>query len=254
MQPDVSIVLPFYNEEECVAAVIEKVHTAFLGGDYSFEILAVQNGSRDRTGEILETLRSRYRELRVVTVDVNRGFGYGVLQGLAAASGMAVGWMPGDGQIPPEAVPRLLRTMNRTRSDMGQACRTLRDDAPNRVFISRAFNRLVHALFGLQTDDVNGEPKLLTRRAYNSMKLRSHDGFIDAEALLKAHRMGVEICRIEVQSLPRIGGKSKVRLSMCVAFFFNLLRARFQNGDPWGLNATPRDILSPVALRRSATR
>lgn len=240
MQPDVSIILPFHNAQEYAATAIEGVHKALSGGDYSFEIVAVQNGSRDRTGEILADLRNKHREVRIVSVDRYTGYGDGILQGLSIASGKALGWMRADSRIPAEAVPRLLRQMNRTCSDMGYGY------APEGAV---GLNRLVEKLFGLRTGDVHGQPKLLTRRVYNSMRLRSQGSFIDAEVLLKARRMGAAICQIEVDGPPQ-----KFGLAQSAELAVNLCRARVQRNDPWGLNATPQNILSPVALRRSAAR
>jgi dolichol-phosphate mannosyltransferase len=240
VQPDISIVLDFYNAEDRVESVIQGVRQAFEGGDYSYQIVAVQNGSQDRTGEILDSLSARWRELRVVTMPKHKGFGAGILDGLAVASGKALGWMRGDGQVPPEAASRLLRQMNRTCSDVGYVC-------PRGG--GGALNLLVKTLFGFETDDMNGQPKLLTRRVYNSMRLRSRGYFLDAEALLKAHRMGATICRIDVDVPAQTLGPAHV-----VEFAFKLCRARLQKNDPWGLNATPRNVLSPMAFRRSAAR
>src|SRR5438552_18121238 len=104
MPESLSIVLPFYNEEECVERVIRDVHSALRG--LPFEIVAVQNGSRDRTEEILNCLTKHLPQLRIVVVPVNRGFGYGLIQGMAASTGEVVGFMPGDGQVDPAVLPK----------------------------------------------------------------------------------------------------------------------------------------------------
>ena len=240
MQPDVSIILPFRNAQDYAARVVRGVHDAFYDGNYSFEIVAVQNGSRDGTAEILADLRNRHREVRIVSIERHVGYGDGILQGLSMASGKALGWMRGDSGLAPEALPRLLRQMNRTCSDMGYGCS---------VGSENTLNGLLEKFFGLRTEDVKGQPKLLTRRVYHSLRLRSQCRFIETEVLLKARRMGAAICRIEIDVAPEAFG-----LAHSTELLLNLCRARVQRHDPWGLNATPENILSPVALRRSAAR
>jgi glycosyltransferase involved in cell wall biosynthesis len=235
-----SIVLPFYDEEECVREVIEELDGELRRQDRPFEILAVQNGSRDRTGAILAEMQQSLPELQVVTVPVNKGFGYGILQGLAAARGELLGWMPGDGQIPPTTIAPLMEKMAREGSAIGQGCRTIRHDASNRLFISKCFNLWTRLMFGLATNDINGEPKLVTAALYREMNLCSSDSFIDAEALLKAKRLGVRLSCVDMVSRERVKGVSKVHSSTVIEFIMNLLKARFRSDDPWGINAIPK--------------
>ncbi|GFP25038.1 hypothetical protein HKBW3S25_00488 [Candidatus Hakubella thermalkaliphila] len=232
----VSLVLPFYNEEASVAKVISDVHAALGKAGVSFEIIAVENGSRDATGEILAELEKQYKELRIVHVRVNQGFGYGIMQGLSVCAGDIVGFMPGDGQVDPSVVLEILQRMEDTGAEVGKARRVVHHDGWQRRFISRSYNLLMRFLFGLPTDDTNGHPKLLTRRAYSAMHLRSHDSFLDAEILLKAQRLGVRVCEVNTKFHKRETGRSTVRLTTCVEFLCNLMQARFQREDPWGLN------------------
>src|SRR5262245_20003189 len=163
MPPRLSIVLPFYDEEGCVEDVVDTVRGELERGGVAFEIVAVQNGSRDRTGAILERLAREHSAVRVVAVPVNRGFGDGILRGLAACAGDVVGFMPGDGQVPPAVLTRLLDRMDETRADIGKGRRTVRRDGWHRQAVSRAYNTVMKVGFGVPFDDVNGHPKLLTR-------------------------------------------------------------------------------------------
>jgi glycosyltransferase involved in cell wall biosynthesis len=235
-----SMVLPFYDEEECVRQVVEELHGELLLQGRPFEIVAIQNGSRDRTGAILAEMQQTLPELQIVTVAVNQGFGYGILQGLAAARGELIGWMPGDGQIPPSAIGPLVEKMGRESAGIGQGCRTIRHDASNRLFISKCFNLWTRLMFGLATNDINGEPKLLTAALYREMNLCSSDSFIDAEALLKAKRLGARLSCVDMVSRERVNGVSKVHSSTVIEFILNLLKARFRSNDPWGINAIPK--------------
>lgn len=237
MDTHCSIVIPFYNEEACVANVIEEVHLSLKHAGISFEIIAVENGSKDRTGEILKALENRFKELRVIYVPINLGFGYGVIKGLSASMGEIVGYMPGDGQIDPDVVPQILEKMKQRQADIGMGRRITREDGWIRWFVSRCYNLLGRFLFSLSTKDINGHPKLLTRRAYSIMQLQSHDGFLDPEIILKAQRLHIKVCEVNVGFRRRKTGRSSVKWTTCVEFMLNLIRARFMKKDPWGLNS-----------------
>ena len=236
----VSVILPFYDEEDCAQRVIEELHGELVLIGEPFEIVAVQNGSSDKTGEILAGMQRTMPALQVVTVPVNQGFGYGIRKGLETARGTYVGWMPGDGQVPPSAIAPLLKKMKADGSAMGQGCRAIRHDSNNRLFISRCFNLWTRLMFGLQTKDINGEPKIMSMSLYKMMELRSPDSFIDAEVLLKAKRLGAGLTCVDIVSRERVGGFSKVHSSTVVEFILNLLKARFSTDDPWGINEMPK--------------
>ncbi|MFN3326302.1 MAG: glycosyltransferase family 2 protein [Bryobacteraceae bacterium] len=252
--PNLSIVLPLYNEEGAAEPVIKAVHGILLAARIPFEIVTVQNGSRDRTPEILARLAERLAELRIVEVPVNRGFGYGVLQGLKACSGEVIGYMPGDGQIDPEVLPRLYSRMIEASADLAQGRRIRRGDGPLRWFISKVYNLLASALLGLPGGDLNGHPKLMTRDLYTALRLCSEDHFLDAELMAKAHRLGARITALDLNFLPRAAGCSKVRIGTCFEFVVNLARLRLQPRDPWGLYAIPRNALERRAPQRTLTR
>jgi glycosyltransferase involved in cell wall biosynthesis len=240
MRLELSIVIPFYNEEDCVAQVVRHIDSVLKSSGLRYEIVAVQNGSRDRTGEILESLAETNRNLRIVEVNPNRGFGYGVLQGLATCDSEIVGYMPGDGQIDGAVLPEIVAKMRKTESEIGKGRRIERNEDWLRRTISFFFNHFARLLFQLPTDDVNSNPKLMTQRAYSLMRLCSHDFFIDTELLLKAQRLRMKFCEVGIVQTKREQGRSKVRIiRVCALFVVNMLKARFQKNDPWGINSLP---------------
>lgn len=237
MPPYLSVVLPFYNEEACVGNVVAEVHAALQRSGLTFELIAVQNGSTDTTADRLNVLGGHYQELRIVHVQKNLGLGYGLLQGLSASRGQLVGYMPGDGQVDPKDLLRLVRLMEQTPADVGVGRRVSRRDGWIRWLVSKACNIFADFLFRLPTDDINAHPKVMTRPAYSRMNLRSRDCFIDSEILLKAQRLGLKITVMDLVFRPRQTGYSKVRWTTCLEFVFNMLRARFMRHDPWEIKA-----------------
>jgi dolichol-phosphate mannosyltransferase len=242
MNPALSLVIPAYNEEDCIAGVIEEIYFVLERSGMPFELIAVQNGSSDKTGEILSELGKDKKHLRVLEIPVNCGFGFGVIQGLKECSGEIIGYMPGDGQIPPETVPALVEKMKKVGSQIGKGCRIVRNDGLIRKIITVMYNSFVWMLFRLPTSDVNSNPKLMTIFAYRAIQPVSHDFFIDPEILLKANKLGLTFCEVEYVSPKRDRGRSKVAVfRVGLKFFMNLIKVRFMKNDPWGIN-----LLKPV--------
>src|SRR5258705_3631911 len=99
--PKLSLVIPLYDEEAGARAVAVGLYRALDAAAIDYELVLVDNGSRDRTGAIVDELSIENPRVRKVRVEVNRGFGYGILQGLAATRGAWVGYLGRGRQIAP---------------------------------------------------------------------------------------------------------------------------------------------------------
>ncbi len=229
VRPRLSLALPFYNEEENVANVIHDLENAFASeGLENYELLAVNNGSWDKTAEILKELNQKNPRVKIVTVPVNQGLGYGILQGFKAAEGDYVGFNCGDGQISAEDVMKVWRKLITGNFDLCKVKRVVRQDGLNRRFISAIFNTLCRVLFGIKSRDVNGIPKIMKREVLERLRLVSKDWFIDAEIMIKATQAGFKIGEEPVEFLKRKGGSSHVDFRALIEFFKNLLIYRFK--------------------------
>lgn len=223
--PELSVVIPFYNEEGNAEVVIMDLEKTLRKKGVDYEIVAVNNGSFDRTGPILENLKSS--RMRIVTIKNNIGFGYGILKGLEAAKGKYVGYMWGDNQIPSEVVGEVFSKLLKEDLDLCKIRRTARDYGFFRKLESGAYNRIfMVTLFGKISYDINGSPKIMKRRLYERMNLKSKDWFIDTEVMGKAKRLGARIGEIEVVYNKRGKGKSKVKFYVAMEFLKNLVKFR----------------------------
>ena len=193
--------------------------------DWQIELVCVQNGSQDRTGEILHELASTNNYISVVEVRINHGYGFGIRQGMQAASGEIVGYLDGDGQIAPQDV---LRVLDRMRVDRAaKAVRTERKDGARRGFVSFCYNRLFRLLLGVPVQDANAKPKFLRKEDLAKLSLVSNDWFIDAEIMIKISALGIGWSEIPVEFHRRARGASNVRLRSIVEFLRNMARWRF---------------------------
>lgn len=227
--PALSLVLPCYDEEDVVEKTVEDLFAAFGRAGKTLEIVAVDNGSDDRTGEILERLSRKHPTLLTVRVPVNLGYGHGILEGMPRATAPWVGILCADGQVAPEDVARVfLAAEGSVEPALFKVRRRFRRDGLRRKIVSVVYNLLMAGLFpGLGSIDVNGNPKFLPRISLEQMRLESSDWFLDAEMMLEARRLGLRVVETDVAGFARAGGASNVRASTCLEFARNILRARF---------------------------
>lgn len=228
---DLSLVMPCYNEQECVAITIRRLLGAFEAAGHRLEIVAVNNGSKDETGEILENLRIEHPGIRVCHVEVNQGYGNGILSGIPHCSSDWIGFIPADGQVDPADVVHLFESVVAARGNvLGKVRRRFRMDGVQRKLISIAYNGLVNVFWpGIQSLDINGTPKMMRRAVLEVMDLNSRGWFLDPEMMIKAHYMGLRVLELNAFARMRGNGISHVRTSTCWEFLRNLLDFRFSS-------------------------
>lgn len=227
--PAVSFVMPCYNEEAIVGHTISRLLEAFAHAGHELEIVAVDNGSTDRTGEIIRELAARHPGVVSHRVEINKGYGHGILQGLPLARAPWVGIIPADGQVDPEDVVRLyLSALLAKRPVLAKVRRRFRMDGLDRKIVSVTYNLFVRLLWPrLASLDINGSPKLLPRTALGVMDLHSEGWLLDPEIMIKAHYLGLPVLELNVFARMRGGGMSHVNRSACWEFFRELLEYRF---------------------------
>jgi len=221
-----SLVLPMYNEEAIAEKVIREIQEVFAQKQIDYELVIVKNGCKDRTGEIVDNLARKNPRIKPVLVTVNQGYGWGVINGLNSASGDIIGYVDGDGQVPPEDILRVYRGFEDPTQVFCKGIRYQRGDGIQRVFASFAFNGVFKVLFLNTVRDINGKPKLFKREFYQNLNLQSKDWFIDPEIIIKGLHKGYKPKEIVVHFDERKKGKSNVRLSTITEFAKNLIKWR----------------------------
>lgn len=231
-RPDLSLVLPCHNEEALVRQTATRLIEAFRAARVDLELVLVDNGSRDATGEIIEEMVAEGLPVAKAAVPVNEGYGNGVLTGLRHCRGRWVGFMCVDDQVHPNDVVRLFEIAAKSKTPkLFKVRRRFRLDGRFRRVVSFAYNVLTTLLFGdLGSMDLNANPKILPAAHLQAMHLQSKDWFLDAEVMIKAKRMGLPVYEMNVFALMRAEGVSHVRPATCWEFIKNLLYFRFGAG------------------------
>ena len=222
--------MPCYNEREVVGYTIRRLVTAFDDAGYQVEIVAVDNGSSDGTGDILAELATTHPG-KVVThrVERNQGYGNGIIEGIPLSTAPWIGIIPADGQVDAEDVVRLFDALTASTGQvLGKVRRRFRMDGLSRKITSVVYNLFVRVLWPrLESLDINGNPKILPRQAMLAMCLESRGWCLDPEIMVKAHYMGLRVIEFNVFARMRSGGVSHVRAETCLEFFKMLLLFRF---------------------------
>ena len=227
--PELSLIVPCYNEQEVIPYTIPQLAQMFAQAGHRIEIVACDNGSTDRTGEIITGFAAAGLPVVQCRVEKNEGYGNGVLRSIPVCRGQWIGIIAADGQVDAEDAARLFTILKQTNPRvLGKVRRRFRMDGWRRKIVSVVYNGLVSILWPrLGSIDVNGLPKIIHRDVVDAMRLESGNWFLDPEIMIKAHYLGVRVLEMNVFARMRSNGLSHVRPSACVEFFMNLLRFRF---------------------------
>lgn len=216
--PEFSIIVPCYNEARNLRPLLEAFSGACRrldgqspGGGRAgkeLELILVDNGSSDGTAAELARLLPLYPFARSVRVEVNRGYGFGILSGLSAASGSYVGWTHGDLQFDPGSVAEAAGLIGKAGG--GKIfVKGLRRGRPfsDRVFTA-GMSLFETLLMGTPLWDINGQPALFHRSLLETWSAPPHDFSLDLYAYVAAARAGFRIVRFDVVNLGRKHGVS----------------------------------------------
>ena len=221
-----SISIPFYNEAPNVLAVLED-HVAVLdGAKLSFEIVAVNNGSSDATGDLIESMHRKDGRIIPVPILQNQGYGFGILQGLGQCRGKVLGYTWGDGQVLAADLLRVYEALMAKQAHLAKAWRIERHDGLYRLIQTKCYSIVFALLFGRGIRDPNGCPKLFIRSAFDRIAPASNDWLLDPEIMVKARRLHYEIAQVPVVFHRRKNARSKVNHFTAIGFFIELLKIR----------------------------
>jgi glycosyltransferase involved in cell wall biosynthesis len=220
-----SVFYPCYNEQDNVRRVVGEAMAFLPTVSDDFEIILVDDGSRDRTGAIIDELAAGDTRIRGVHHPVNRGYGAALASGFRAATKELVFYTDGDGQFDIAELPRLLELID--RHDIVSGCRLHRQDSPVRRLNAWLWGRLVTWLLGFRCRDVDSAFKLYRREIFGRIDMKSTGALIDAEILARAVRKGYTLTEVPVSHRPRIAGRQTgAKLSVILRAFRELLRLR----------------------------
>lgn len=169
--PDLSVVLPVYNEAENLPILLGEIAAALDGGPWSYEIVAVDDGSRDDSLAVLRRLGENHPTLRIVKLDRNHGQTAALDAGWRAARGRFVVSLDADLQNDPADIPAMMRMLEQERVDMVIGVRVNRQDTLSKKLQSKIGNGVRNWITGDRITDTGCSLKLVRRDAVQRIRL-----------------------------------------------------------------------------------
>ena len=205
--PALSFFFPAHNEAANIEALVLEALAALPALADDFEIIAVDDGSRDETPQIADRLAAEHAPVRAVHHPVNRGYGAAVRTGLAVARHPLVFFTDGDRQFRVADLARLLdRLAEDDDPDVVVGYRLRRADPLVRLLYARAYRLALRIFYGLPVRDPDCAFKLFRRAALEDIQLESGGAFMSAELLIKLRQRGRLIVEAGVAHYPRTAG------------------------------------------------
>ena len=205
--PALSFFFPAHNEAENIAGFVTEALEVLPGLADEFEIIAVDDGSKDETPRLADELAAAHPEVRVVHHEVNKGYGAALRSGFRAARYDLVCFLDGDRQFHVEDLGRLLDRMRQADNpDVVVGYRIKRADPFIRTAYARMYRFALQVWYRLGVRDVDCACKLFKRAALTGVRLESGGAFLSAELLIKLKQRGRKIAETGVPHYPRTAG------------------------------------------------
>lgn len=199
-----SLVLPAHNEEANIEIVVTEALDMLPHYAGEFEIIVVNDGSRDRTGEIVDALAAGDRRVRAIHHPRNRGYGGALTTGFQAATGDYVMFMDADRQFNIADLGLLAPFVG--NFDIVAGFRMERNDPFHRRVFAEIFNLAVRILFGVHLRDIDCAFKVFHGDLLRSIELTAPGALINTEIQAKARRQGATLEQVGVHHYPRVAG------------------------------------------------
>jgi glycosyltransferase involved in cell wall biosynthesis len=203
MPLSVSLVIPAYNEAECIGPLLAEIPPGLVN-----QVIVADNGSTDGTGEIARQAGA------IVMVEPRRGYGYACAAGASAAAGDIVVFMDGDGSFVPGELDRLIEILKNGKVELALGSRNLQPMSPgamppHQLFGNRFVAQLLNRMYGIRITDM-GPFRALRRDLLALLDMKEFTYGWPVEMMVKVARRKLPIREAPVTYRPRFAGKSKV--------------------------------------------
>jgi dolichyl-phosphate beta-glucosyltransferase len=238
MQPDVSVIIPAYNEANRIERALKPAINYLRGCDYSSEIIVVSDGSTDNTKAIAEKYKSDFENLNIIEYSPNKGKGYAVKTGMLCAGGKFRLFMDADYAVPIEYLESFLSEINKGNdivigSRENEKAVIIKHQSFFRERLAKGFNLLQRIILGLPIKDTQCGFKLFTsdsaQKLFNSISLDC--AYFDAELLYIAYKNKFKIKEIGVKWTHDDETRLPITLARSVDLLLKLFKIRFSRHE-----------------------
>ncbi len=254
--PSLSVFFPAYNDALSLPSLIATAFSVLEECVEEYEIVVINDGSQDNTGEVLAALQGKHgTRLRVVTHKTNRGYGGALRSGFEASRLDYVFYTDGDGQYDPGEL-RLLLKVASPSVGLVNGYKLRRHDPWHRVVIGRVYNAVARGLFRIRIRDIDCDFRLIHRDLLTDIGLTSTSGTVCVELVRKLELTGCGVAEVGVHHYPRLYGQSQFfRVRSLLSTFAQLAELYLRLVlSPAVFHILPRDLLQLKRVRRIFTQ
>lgn len=202
-----SIVVPCYDEAENIPLILKRFSEVISRDD--IEVVLVDNGSTDNSPQIIKELLPNYLFARTIRVEVNQGYGFGIVQGLKTCKGDFIGWTHADMQTDPADLLKALDIIEKKGNDKQLYVKGNRKGRPIfDQFFTSGMSLFETLYMGVKLYDINAQPNVFSREFFDSWQYPPKDFALDLYVLYMAQKAKLAIERFDVVFPKRIHGES----------------------------------------------
>lgn len=232
-----SVIVPCYNEEKNIKNLVNEFKK-IVENNYPIELVLVNNGSMDNSAKVLDEVSKVNEFVKVVTVEKNQGYGFGILSGLKEATGNYLGWIHADLQTSPSEICKCISYLkyHNYPTDVFQ-----RGTRKNRPILDTIFtigmSCFESLLFKTKLWDINAQPTMFSRSFYKTWVEPPKDFSLDLYVYVLAQKQHLQVRRFPIQQRHRIAGVSswntgifsRIKLAKSVIEYSKTLQKSLQN-------------------------
>jgi glycosyltransferase involved in cell wall biosynthesis len=205
LRPELSLVFPAFDEAQNLGPLLERALEIGHGLARRFEIIVVDDGSRDGSADLVAARAAEYDQIRLIRHSDNRGYGAALRAGLREARGDLVFFSDADLQFDLAELAVLVE--HAQDFDVVAGYRAPRRDPWGRRLLAACWGALVRSLFGLPVRDIDCAFKIFRRPVLQALPISSLSAFVNTEILVRARSAGFRIHQVPVSHHPRVHGR-----------------------------------------------
>ncbi len=242
----VSFIVPALNEERVIDTVVRQIWSIVEDSLTNYEVILIDDGSTDRTGQIMDRLATELARVRVIHHEKNKGLGASYRRGVEAAQLDYVMMLCGDGGLPATSLPPILEKIGSADMILPYITNLRRIKTPSRYAVSRTYTMLLNAVSGYRLNYYNGLP-VHRRKLLNEIEITSTGFGFQGEIIVKLLKSGCSFAQVGVPGAEMTRSSSAFRLKNVVNVGTTLFKL------VWELKRYPDTRKYPAALAKHET-
>jgi glycosyltransferase involved in cell wall biosynthesis len=223
IKPTISVFFPCYNDSKTIGDLVKNATAVLKEISSDFEVIVIDDGSTDKSREVLKKLVRTNKSLKLILHEKNQGYGGALKSGFKNSTKELVFYTDGDGQYDVLELPLLLPLLS-DDVDFINGIKMQRGDSADRVFFGNLHKFITRWMFWLAISDTDCDFRLIRNKVLKKVLLKSNSGSICVELVKKCERAGARFREISVHHYPRKYGKSEFfKLDKIISTYIDLL-------------------------------